>query len=361
MAWSRRNGSEVSTAIYTEKQVGAILRACGVDVDGETFNDFTVFCPYHGNRYTAAMSVSKTNGKFICFNASCGAAGDIKDLIRSTLKLNEFQTARLISKAATEHAEPFKERLQKALEPVELKEWAFAATIPSMEEKLFLDRKPYRYLTDERGFDETILRSYHVGWNYKRQLICVPMYSVSGLALGVIGRSASTTSKEFKNSPGLPTSKTLWNIHNAKRTGDTVIVCEASFDAMRIAQAGYPNVVACLGGNFSEYHKQQLDMYFNTIIIMTDDDDVNKHKYENCKKCAKQGIFKCVGHNPGRALGNKIADSMTGKRIKWAATEFGLVYPHGAKDAGDMTIDEIRTCIRGAVSNLEYRSWGLAA
>ena len=187
------------------------------------------------------------------------------------------------------------------------------------------------------------------------------MYNAKGLPIGVIGRTASSEQKAFKNSKGLPTSKTLWNIHNAKRTGDTVIVCEASFDGMKIAQAGYPNVVACLGGNFSEYHEQQLGMYFSRIIIMTDFDDKEKHRYVNCRKCMVKGLQTCVGHNPGRALGQKIADKMKGKQILWAAYDHKIIFPDGAKDADDSGTPAVRQCIKNAVSNMEYQSWGIAS
>jgi DNA primase len=307
------------------------------------------------------MSVSKTNGKFICFNASCGTTGSIQDLVKAMLKTNEFQTARIIANAKEDSTESFLDVLQKALTPVEFTEWAFARTIPSMEQKLFDSPRAYKYMVETRGFDESILREYHIGYNYKRDLICVPMYSAKGIPLGVIGRSPSITDKQFKNSPGLPTSKSLWNIHKAKRTGDTVIVCEASFDAMRIAQAGYPNVVACLGGNFSDYHEEQLGMYFSNIVIMTDFDDSEKHRYASCRKCMQKGLDRCIGHNPGRALGQKIADKMKGKSIKWAATDYGLVYPEGCKDAGDMSMDQIIHAIKNAVSNMEYQSWGIAS
>ena len=307
------------------------------------------------------MSVGKTNGKFICFNGACGATGELVDLVKAIKKTNEFQTARLIAKAKTDEPVGFATQLQKALSPPTFEEWKFAHTIPKMEEQLFTNERAYDYMVGVRGFDESILREYHVGYNAKRDLICVPMYTAKGLPVGVIGRPVQKGKVAFKNSPGLPQSKTLWNIHNAKRTGDTVIVCEATFDAMKIAQAGYPNVVACLGGNFNQLHAQQLQMYFNTVIIMTDFDDKEKYKYQNCRKCYKRNLDECIGHNPGRETGQKIADLVTGKTIKWAAYDHGIIYPNGAKDPDEAGVDAIRQCIKNAVPNLEYSSWGLVA
>jgi hypothetical protein len=44
----------------------------------------------------------------------------------------------------------------------------------------------------------------------------------------------------------------------------------------------------------------------------------------------------------------------------WAAYDDTCIYPHNAKDAGDMTDAEIRQCLKGAVPNLIYSSWGKA-
>jgi len=41
----------------------------------------------------------------------------------------------------------------------------------------------------------------------------------------------------------------------------------------------------------------------------------------------------------------------------WASHEYGKIYPHDAKDAGDMTDEEIKACVINAVSDIEYRSW----
>jgi 5S rRNA maturation endonuclease (ribonuclease M5) len=59
----------------------------------------------------------------------------------------------------------------------------------------------------------------------------------------------------------------------------------------------------------------------------------------------------------GRALGMSIANKLRNKDILWASYEYGKIYPHDAKDVGDMTDEEIKACIKNSVSDLEYRSW----
>jgi hypothetical protein len=59
----------------------------------------------------------------------------------------------------------------------------------------------------------------------------------------------------------------------------------------------------------------------------------------------------------GRELGLSIANKLRTKDILWASYGYGKIYPHDAKDAGDMTDEEIKACIKNAVSDIEYRSW----
>jgi hypothetical protein len=179
------------------------------------------------------------------------------------------------------------------------------------------------------------------------------MHDPTGMLVGFVGRSVE--GKIFKNTNNLPKSKTAWNFHRAKRTGETVIIVESSFDAMRIHQAGYPNVIALLGGHVTSYHLDQISKTFSNVVIMTDFD--KKIYRANCRKCA--GRRECQGHRPGRELGHSIVNGLPMTRIKWAAYDDECVYPHDAKDAGDMTDDEIRHCLTHAVSNFEYSRWGI--
>lgn len=258
-----------------------------------------------------------------------------------------------------EAATPFEDKLRKALEPVGELPLFSQDTLDRLYEQFWGPDSRGRDYMFSRGFTEETLREYKIGYSTKQDMISTPMFDVMGKPLGLIGRSADPANKVFKNSTRLPTSKTLWNIHKAKRLGETVIICEANFDAMRIAQAGFPNVVACLGGNFSPYHVEQLDKYFNHIIIMTDFDDKEKHKYVGCRKCARLGLPDCIGHNPGRALGETISELMVRKQISWASYEPGIVYPPGVKDADDMTDEQIAQCIKNAASNYSYHTWGI--
>lgn len=273
-----------------------------------------------------------------------------------------MEAARYIAKCKTSSSLTALQKVQKALEPVKFPTFS-QDKINEMHKRFFETPHALEYMRG-RGFEDDTLRHFEIGYTPDRwvngkfltEKVAVPMHDMKGNPVGVVGRSIKD--KEFKNSYRLPTSHTFFNLHRARAAGQYAIICEASFDAMRITQAGYPNVVALLGGFFSDYHLDQLHRNFAGIIIMTDFDNFRDHFTDPCPKCNKLGLAFCAGHNPGRDLGQRIASKFS-KSISWASYGFKEVYPHGAKDAGDLTDEEIRQCLRNAVPNLEYQSWGL--
>lgn len=208
-----------------------------------------------------------------------------------------------------------------------------------------------------RGFEDETLDYFDIGYSANQNMVTTPVHWPDGVPAGQVGRSVIPGDKSFKNSQNLPRSKTMFNIHRAKRIGDRVIICESAFDAMRIHQAGFPNVIAILGGHISPDNYNLLDRTFETIVIFTDNDKPEDYKRKGCGKCKGRG--GCVGHPPGREIGINLAGALPNKMLYWASFDERVIYPHGAKDACDMTDDEIRQCIMRAVSYPEYISWTL--
>jgi DNA primase len=224
------------------------------------------------------------------------------------------------------------------VDPEKFEHWS-QDTIDHLHSNFVNSTKAQEYMSG-RGFSRDTTEFFQIGYSPSRildsgawrpEMVTAPMHDYKGRPIGLVGRTIA--GKDFKNSKGLPRKYTAFNIHRARRAGGAVIVTESSFDAMRVHQAGYPNVVAILGGSFSEHIAQQLDRYFTKVIIMTDYDA------------------------PGRELGKQVVSKMRDKRVMWAAYDDYCVYPHKAKDAGDMTDDEIRQCLKHPVSNAQYVRW----
>jgi DNA primase len=321
---------EIDTTQYSPAHIKSILKSIGLDIVGETSNDFLCYCPFHSNRHTSSFSVSREKGAFICFNPSCGEAGTLLELVKRVMHKNDFESMRFISAKETESLENFDELLAETMEDKPM----FEEFSEEILKKLYTDLvsttvgKEYFY---SRGINQQSIVDFDLGYSQNMGMVTVPVHSPDGMPIGIVGRSIE--GKSFKNSTNLPKSKTMFNVHRAKKIGDHAIVVESSFDAIRIHQAGFPNVVATLGGFLSKEQHHILNRYFNRITIMTDTDLA------------------------GRELGLSIANKLRMKDVLWASYEYGKIYPHEAKDAGDMTDEEIKACIKNAVSDIEYRSW----
>jgi DNA primase len=321
---------KVDTKVYTPEHVKAVIKSLGIDVVGETNNDFLCYCPFHSNRHTSSFSVSREKGAYICFNPSCGEAGTLSELVKKILNKNEYEAIRYIASREAESVENFDEVLTSMFE--EKPDFAEFSqeTLEQLYNRLKDSEKAQDYLL-KRGINKQSINDFKLGYSENMNMVITPVHSPDGTPIGLVGRSIE--GKSFKNSTNLPKSKTLFNVHRAKKIGSHVIIVESNFDAIRIHQAGFPNVVATLGGFLSIEQQQILNRYFNRITIMTDADLA------------------------GRELGLSIANKLRNKDILWASYEYGKIYPHDAKDAGDMTDEEIKVCIKNAVSDIEYRSW----
>lgn len=353
------NEWKADNEIYNPGQVEAVLGKCGIEIDTETPHDYLCYCPFHPNADSPAFSVNKYTGQWTCFNPTCQEYSDsLTDLLIRKAHMDPLSANIFVAKAREGAQISIADRVEKALaKPVDFVEWS-QEQADVLAEQFWATPEAQEYMRG-RGFNDETLKHFGVGYaeaNWKREfpLVTIPMHDPKGMLIGFIGRNPSKDDKRFKNSPKLPKSKTCWNYHRAKTHGDTVIVCEATFDAMRIHQAGYPNVVALLGGHVSTHQIEQLGRTFSNIIIMTDND--KKIYRPNCRPC---NYKMCQGHRPGRDLGRQLISKLPGVRFLWATYDDACIYPHNAKDAADMTDDEIRQCLTNAISHMSYELWGI--
>lgn len=337
-----------STDQYSEQQISSVIQELGIDLIGETDAVFLCLCPFHRNTDTPSFAVNKENGTYICFSPACDVHGNLLSLISKITKLGFYPAKRMIDRYRDTNA-----NLAYAVQDIFDKKQELAPFDINIINRMadsFWNSPAHNYMRN-RGFNDETLAHFQIGYSINKGLVAVPVHDWNGIPVGVIGRTIE--GKRFENSKELPTRKTLFNANRAKKHGEKVIVVEASFDAMLIHQAGFPNVVATCGGFFTDAHQQLLNRYFNEIIIMTDNDNPDEHTSAYCKKCENT----CTGHNPGRALGIKIADKMRNKRVRWASYDYGIIYPHNAKDPGDMTEQERAQCITNSISAAEMELW----
>lgn len=330
MAIRGNHAGQADASPYAPNHIKAIVKGLGLRIIGSSNNNIILYCPFHNNTHTPSFYISEDNGAWLCFNPSCGEAGGIKDLVKKISNKNEFEILRFILSKKSEASDGFQDTLNSLFDEKPDFEEFSQEVLDNLYNELGTSQEAKDYL-QSRGINEESMQYFRLGYSSKMDMAIVPVHSPDGLPVGLVGRSIKE--KKFKNSTNLPKNKTMFNIHRAKRIGENIVIVESTFDAIRVHQAGFPNVVATLGGHLSKENISLLNRYFNRITIMTDSDLA------------------------GRELGLSIASRLNNKDILWASYEYGKIYPHEAKDAGDMSEKDIIECIKKAVSDIEYRSW----
>ena len=292
---------------YTREQIKRVLTGSGITIESEVDSDYIIFCPFHANNRTPAGEVDKFSGIFFCF--SCQKVADLVELIMHMSGRTYFESVRFIkSKEQTNNLE---QDINKAL---------YVKPDYLQFDELMLKRlnlqaigspRALRYF-DSRLINELSIKKFMLGFSEKQDMVTIPIHSPDGMAVGFVGRSIE--GKEFKNTPGLPKAKTLFNLHRVK-IADKVYVVESSFDAIRLDQVGFP-AVATLGANVSNMQVELLQKYFNNIIVIADNDEA------------------------GGNMKDKIMEKL-GSRV--SVIQLNKQY----KDIGDMTDEDIK--------NLEYQ------
>lgn len=265
-----RNRQEHSDRIsyYSENQIRRSLLAAGIEIVSEVDIDFIIFCPFHNNSRTPAAEVHKTNGLFYCF--ACQESKELTEVIMQATKRSYFEAARLIdSKSDNKNlTEVLQETLDKK---VQFEEYDLSM-IERLHENVFKNEKAMLYYQNRNITKDSVIK-YKLGYSEKQDMVTIPVYSPDGICLGFVGRSIQ--GKVFKNTPGLPKSKTLFNLQRAKRY-DKVFVVESSFDAIRLEQVGV-HAVATLGATISKEQRKLLKQYFNQVIVLGDNDEAGQN------------------------------------------------------------------------------------
>ena len=257
---NRRN----KTSTYTKEQIKRVLTGSGITIESEVDSDYIIFCPFHSNSRTPAGEVDKNNGTFFCF--SCQHVCDLNELIMHTSGRSYFEAVRFIKGKETE-TDLEKDINQKLVKKPDFVEYDIL-TLKRLHNNLLSSDRAKNYF-QYRKINQSSWSKFSLGYSDKQDMVTVPVHSPEGMPIGFVGRSIE--GKEFKNTPGLPKAKTLFNLNRIK-AADRVYVVESSFDAIRLDQVGFP-AVATLGANVSNAQIELLQKYFNNIIIIADNDE----------------------------------------------------------------------------------------
>ena len=252
------------TSSYSQEQIKRSIVGAGISIESEVDSDYIIFCPFHNNSRSPAGEVDKRSGFFFCF--SCQHVSGLTELIMHTSGRTYFEAVRYIKSKETETDLSYQINQSLVSKPdyVQYDE----IQIKRLNQQALEAPRAMRYYNG-RLITEASVKKFDLGFSEKQDMVTIPVHSPDGIAVGFVGRSIE--GKDFKNTPGLPKSKVLFNLHRVKTAGKVYVV-ESSFDAIRLDQCGFA-AVATLGANVSNIQTDLLQKYFNEIYVIADNDE----------------------------------------------------------------------------------------
>src|SRR5262249_26294899 len=126
-----------------------------------------------------------------------------------------------------------------------------------------------------RGIQEETARHFGVGFfpgrGSMQGRVVIPILNAHGELVAYAGRAIDNSEPKYKLPPGFRKSSELFNLHRAFGNAEWVILVEGFFDAMKVHQAGFPEVIAIMGCSLSDAQEELLRP-FKSIILFLDGD-----------------------------------------------------------------------------------------
>ncbi len=292
-------------------------------------------CPIHHGKNPNSFHVDLTKNAFNCFSG-CGG-GNVLDLVAKVEQVSVREAAEKIatwfdlkfdrpakdgnSAKVSEKTEAKVDSAKvdaKASEPTAAVRQGEQRPNPPLQRPLTLDQDhPYLW---QRGLTVPTVKAFGLGFcraGIMRGRIAVPIFDAEGELVAYAGRAVDEELAKQKGTWKLPLgfhkSEVLFNLNRAKEHAGNGLVCVEGFvDAMKVHQAGYPNVVALMGSALSEHQEQLLLAHTDRLALMFDGDEAGtKCLREFYGKLRRKMYLKEIHLEPGEQ-----PDSLAEDRIR---------------------------------------------
>jgi len=303
-----RGNQRNSTNIYTKEQIKRVVEGSGLNIYSEMGSEFIVFCPFHNNNRTPAGEINMTSGLFFCF--SCNKIADLIEFVMHTTDRTYFESVRFIKNAEVniDIEKQVNKRLFIKPDFIEFD----INIVENLNRQAVNSERAIQYFSNRR-ISVNSIEKFMLGYSEKQDMVTIPVHSPGNILIGFVGRSI--VGKEFKNTPGLSKSKTLFNLNRVK-TSSTVYVVESSFDAIRLDQVGF-SAVATLGATISSTQIELLKKYFNDIVVIADNDEAGDNMKNRIleKLSSRTTIIKL--NNKYKDIGDMDDESIKGLQYRF--------------------------------------------
>jgi DNA primase len=225
-------------------------------------------CPIHQGEGREAFHVDVKRKIFHCF--SCGAGGDVLDLVslldKCTIREAAGHLKDRFAGVAGCGGPLLRQRVTKG---------NISANLPLKFQLRGVDGG-HAYLATRQIDGNTATRfgmGFYGGPGIMSGRVVIPIHDEWGRLVAYAGRSVDSRQPRYRFPAGFGKSQVLFNYHRAATTAeDTVILVEGFFDCLRVAQAGFENVVSLLGIELYERPAELLSERFRRVLLMLDGD-----------------------------------------------------------------------------------------
>lgn len=140
----------------------------------------------------------------------------------------------------------------------------------------------------ERGISASTARAFGIGFyggpGLMHGRVVIPIRNDKHDLLAYAGRAIDGQEPKYRFPYGFHKSHVLFNLNRAKQLRNgSVIIVEGFFDAAKVYQAGYSNVVALMGSSLSDVQEQLLQQHFARAVLMLDGDDAGQRGTANIR------------------------------------------------------------------------------
>lgn len=243
-------------------------------------------CPLHGGKGKSSFHVDTERNIFNCFS-SCGG-GNVLDLVqkvesctirKAAEKLCDWYGLTFERGARSTGETQNSAKVSENSEPSADADKDEQAVNPPLARPLAKLNRDHPYLV-ERGLTVPTIKTFGVGHATRgimRGRIAIPIHNDDGELVAYAGRAVDAELAKEKGKYRLPDNfkkaHVLFNLNRAREISTELIVVEGFFDAMKVHQAGFENVVALMGSTLSEHQEQLFLNYADRLTLMFDGDD----------------------------------------------------------------------------------------
>jgi len=119
---------------------------------------------------------------------------------------------------------------------------------------------------------------FYAGRGFLNGRVVIPIHNESDQLIAYAGRAIDGSEPKYRFPAGFRKSQVLFNLNHARRSNhNAVVVVEGFFDAMKIHQAGYGNVIALMGSTISDQQVALMAAHFLHAVLMLDGDAAGRH------------------------------------------------------------------------------------